>query len=63
VIDSERHLAGLVVDEDTLEALERSEQMTPEHLLLIDASWRCLRHPLKQESTEDHGNQCYNSVL
>ncbi|KAF8862260.1 hypothetical protein BDZ45DRAFT_799370 [Acephala macrosclerotiorum] len=30
-------LAGLVVDEDTCEALERSEQMTPEHLLLIDA--------------------------
>ena len=37
VIDSERQLAGLVVDEDTLEALEQSEQMTPEHLLLIDA--------------------------
>jgi hypothetical protein len=37
VIDSERQLAGLVVDEDTRGALERSDQMTPEHLLLIDA--------------------------
>jgi hypothetical protein len=37
VIDSERQLAGLVVDEDTRGALERWEQMTPEHLLLIDA--------------------------
>lgn len=37
VIDSERQLAGLVVDEDTRGALERSEQMTPEHLHLIDA--------------------------
>lgn len=36
VIDSERQLAGLVVDEDTRGALERSEQMTPEYLL-IDA--------------------------
>ncbi|KAL5325401.1 hypothetical protein ACEPPN_006526 [Leptodophora sp. 'Broadleaf-Isolate-01'] len=37
VIDSERQLSGKVVDEDTRDALERSEQLTPEHLLLIDA--------------------------
>ena len=37
VIDSERQLAGLVVDKDILKALEQSEQVTPEHLLLIDA--------------------------
>jgi hypothetical protein len=37
VIDSERQLAGLVVDEDTRGALERSDHMTPEHLHLIDA--------------------------
>lgn len=37
VIDSERQLLGKVVDEDTRGALERSDQMTPEQLLLIDA--------------------------
>jgi hypothetical protein len=37
VIDSERQLSGKVVDEDVRGALERSENMTPEHLLLIDA--------------------------
>jgi hypothetical protein len=37
VIDSERQLSGKVVDEDTRSALERSDQMTPEQLLLIDA--------------------------
>jgi hypothetical protein len=37
VIDSERQLSGKVVDEDTRGALERSDQMTPEQLLLIDA--------------------------
>ena len=37
MIDSERQLSGKVVDEDTRDALERSDQMTPEHLLLIDA--------------------------
>jgi len=36
VIDSERQLSGKVV-EDTRDALERSDQLTPEHLLLIDA--------------------------
>jgi hypothetical protein len=36
VIDSERQLSGKVVDEDTRGALERSDQMTPEQLLLID---------------------------
>ena len=37
VKDSERQLSGKVVDEDTRGALERSDQMTPEQLLLIDA--------------------------
>jgi alcohol dehydrogenase YqhD (iron-dependent ADH family) len=37
VIDSERQLSGKVFDEDTRSALERSDQMTPEQLLLIDA--------------------------
>jgi hypothetical protein len=37
VIDSERQLSGKVVDEETQSALERSDQMTPEQLLLIDA--------------------------
>ncbi|PQE05390.1 C2H2 finger domain-containing protein [Rutstroemia sp. NJR-2017a BBW] len=37
VIESERQLLGKVVDEDTRGALERSGQMTPEQLLLIDA--------------------------
>ena len=35
--DSERQLSGKVVDEDTRGALERSDQMTPEQLHLIDA--------------------------
>ncbi|KAH6667257.1 hypothetical protein B0J14DRAFT_603092, partial [Halenospora varia] len=37
VIDSERQLSGKVVNEDTRDAFERSDQMTPEHLCLIDA--------------------------
>jgi len=37
VIDSERQLSGRVVDEDVRGALERSDHMTPEQLLLIDA--------------------------
>jgi hypothetical protein len=37
VIDSERQLSGKVVDEDTRGALEQSDHMTPEQLLLIDA--------------------------
>ena len=37
VIDSERQLSGKVVDEDTRSALEGSDQITPEQLLLIDA--------------------------
>ena len=36
VINSERQLSGKMVDEDTRGALERSDQMTPEQLLLID---------------------------
>jgi hypothetical protein len=37
VIDSERQLSGKVVDEEVRGALERSDNMTPEHLRLIDA--------------------------
>jgi hypothetical protein len=37
VIDSERQLSSKAVDEDVRGALERSEHMTPEQLLLIDA--------------------------
>ncbi|TKA75461.1 hypothetical protein B0A49_09465 [Cryomyces minteri] len=37
VIDSERQLSGKIVNEDTRGALERSDQTTPEQLLLIDA--------------------------
>lgn len=37
MIDSERQLLGKVVDEDTQGALERSNHMTLEQLLLIDA--------------------------
>jgi hypothetical protein len=37
VIDSKQQLLGKVVDKDTRGILERSDQMTPEQLLLIDA--------------------------
>jgi hypothetical protein len=37
VIDSERQLPGKVVDEDVRGALEGSQNMTAEQLLLIDA--------------------------
>jgi hypothetical protein len=37
VIDSERQLLGKVVDEEVRSALERSDYMTPEQLVLIDA--------------------------
>jgi hypothetical protein len=37
VIDSERQLSGKVVNEEVRGALERSDNMTPEHLRLIDA--------------------------
>ena len=37
VIDSERQLSGKVVDDEVRGALERSDNMTPEHLRLIDA--------------------------
>ncbi len=37
MIDSERQLSGKVVDEEMQSVLERSDYMTPEYLLLIDA--------------------------
>jgi hypothetical protein len=37
VIDSKQQLSGKVVDKDTQGILERSDQITPEQLLLIDA--------------------------
>lgn len=36
VIDSERQLAGKVVDEDVIGALQRTGYMTPQHMMLID---------------------------
>jgi hypothetical protein len=37
VIDSERQLSGKVVDEEVRSVLKRSKDITPEHLILIDA--------------------------
>jgi hypothetical protein len=37
VINSERQLSRKVVDEDTLDTLERSDRLALEYLLLIDA--------------------------
>jgi hypothetical protein len=37
VIDNERQLSGKVIDKNVQNALERSDYMTPEHLLLMDA--------------------------
>lgn len=50
VIDSERQLSGKVVDEDKRDALERSDQLTPEHLLLIDAILTLLETTLENET-------------
>ena len=50
VIDSERQLSGKVVDEDTRDALEQSDQLTPEHLLLIDAILTLPETSLENES-------------
>ncbi|KAB8069060.1 hypothetical protein BDV29DRAFT_183512 [Aspergillus leporis] len=36
VIDTERQLAGKVVDEEVMGALERTGYMTPQHMILID---------------------------
>ena len=36
VIDSERQLAGKLVDEEVMGALERTGYMTPQHMMLID---------------------------
>lgn len=36
MIDSERQLAGKVVDEEVIEALQRNGYMTPQHMMLID---------------------------
>ena len=36
VIDSERQLSGKVVDEQVMDALERTGYMTPQHMTLID---------------------------
>lgn len=36
VIDSERQLAGKIVDEEVIGALERTGYMTPQHMMLID---------------------------
>jgi len=52
LIDSERQLSRKVVDEDTRDALERSDQITPEHLCLIDA---ILTLPETSLENEYHG--------
>jgi Protein of unknown function (DUF3435) len=49
VIDSERQLLGKAVDEDTRGALERSDQMTLEQLLLIDAILTLPKTSLEKE--------------
>jgi hypothetical protein len=50
VIDSERQLSGKVVDEDTRDELEQSDQLTPEHLFLIDAILMLPEMSLENES-------------
>ncbi|KFY89160.1 hypothetical protein V500_05907, partial [Pseudogymnoascus sp. VKM F-4518 (FW-2643)] len=50
IIDSERQLSGKVVDEDVQGALERSDHMTPEQLLLIDAVLTLPETTLEKES-------------
>jgi hypothetical protein len=49
VIDSERQLSGKVADEDVRDALERSDHMTPEQLLLIDAVLTLPKTSLERE--------------
>ncbi|KAG9236200.1 hypothetical protein BJ875DRAFT_503499 [Amylocarpus encephaloides] len=46
----QKSLSGKVVDEDTRDVLERSGQLTPEHLLLIDAILTLPETSLKNES-------------
>ena len=50
MIDSERQLSRKVVDEDTQDALERSDQVMLEHFLLIDAILTLLETSLKNEN-------------
>ncbi|KFY96073.1 hypothetical protein V498_02927 [Pseudogymnoascus sp. VKM F-4517 (FW-2822)] len=50
VIDSERQLSGKMVDEDVRGALERSDHMTPEQLLLVDAVLTLPETSLERES-------------
>jgi hypothetical protein len=50
VINSERQLSRKVVDEDTRDVLERSDQLTPEHLLLIDAILTLPKTSLENEN-------------
>ena len=47
----------------TRKALERSEQMTREHLCLIDAILTLPETSLETNIEEDRGSQCHNSVL
>ncbi|KAF4634344.1 hypothetical protein G7Y89_g3764 [Cudoniella acicularis] len=49
VIDSERQLSGKVVDEDMRGVLERSDQITPEQPLLIDAILTLPKTSLEKE--------------
>jgi hypothetical protein len=52
VIDSERQLSRKVVDEDTRDALERLDQVTLEHFLLIDAILTLSKTSLENENRQ-----------
>jgi hypothetical protein len=49
VIDSKQQLSGKVVNEDTRSALERLDQITLEHLRLIDAILTLPKTSLEKE--------------
>jgi hypothetical protein len=49
VIDSERQLSGKVVNKETRGALERSDQITPEQLLLINVILTLPKTTFKKE--------------
>ena len=50
MIDSERQLSRKVVDEDTQDVLEQSDQVTLEHFLLIDAILTLPKTSLENEN-------------
>jgi hypothetical protein len=52
VIDSKQQLSRKVVDKDTRDALERSDQVTLEHFLLIDAILTLPKTSLENENQQ-----------